>query len=319
MFLRLNDLKVITDKTLMKEHKKLGFSLGLSLFFHIGLVFFLMIWESDREKFKKPLVEVEWVEFILPKVDNAEQIQIVDQEKNTNRMIPEKDYRLSQSHQDILKETKTKKKGSFRNAKNKQGNPLESQRIKAKKSDQVSLNDLKPGFFGPKAIIKETLPRKTGKLNHFRSRLINISMALEEQTSPSNIEVNQNDDYLKDIALGSRTLLRTKEFVYYSYYSRIKKKLQQYWEPKVKIRIIKALGKGREIASVNDRITRLVIILNRSGELTGIRVLSSSGSSDLDGAAIEAFREASPFPNPPIGLANESGEVKINWDFVLET
>ena len=69
---------------------------------------------------------------------------------------------------------------------------------------------------------------------------------------------------------------------------------------------------------MNDRITRLVIVLNRFGELMKIRVKNSSGFRELDEAGMDAFKEASPFPNPPKDLINESGEVKIHWDFVLE-
>ena len=39
---------------------------------------------------------------------------------------------------------------------------------------------------------------------------------------------------LKDVDEGPQTILNTREFVYYSYYSRIKSKLQQFWEPKIK-------------------------------------------------------------------------------------
>ena len=35
-------------------------------------------------------------------------------------------------------------------------------------------------------------------------------------------------------------------------------------------------------------------------------------------AAIEAFKEAAPFPNPPAGIVESDGTIKIRWDFVLE-
>ncbi len=302
----------------MKEHKKTGFFLALSLFLHISLVLLLPVWKSDREKSKKPLMEVEWVELIPIQTDNRERIQIVDQEKKTNGKVPEKNYRLSQSHQDILRETKAKKRGAFRNVKNRQEEALEPKRIRVEKRGRISLDDLKPGFFGPKAIMGKPSPQ-TGRTNNFEVPPLNPSRPLKAQSSTSGIEISQTDDYLKRLALGDRTLLKTREFVYYSYYSRIKKKLGQSWKPRLKIKIMGVLGKGRKIASMNDRITRLVITLNRSGELTGVQVKSSSGLNELDDAAIEAFWEASPFPNPPTGLVNELGEVKINWDFVLES
>jgi TonB family protein len=79
------------------------------------------------------------------------------------------------------------------------------------------------------------------------------------------------------------------------------------------------LRKGRRIASTNDKITRLVITLDKAGELKRIKVKNASGYNDLDDAAIEAFRAAAPFPNPPNGIVNGEEEVEIPWDFVLET
>ena len=49
-----------------------------------------------------------------------------------------------------------------------------------------------------------------------------------------------------------------------------------------------------------------------------VQVLEDSGLRDLDEAAVDAFREAAPFPNPPQGIVEKDGTVKIRWDFVLE-
>ena len=47
------------------------------------------------------------------------------------------------------------------------------------------------------------------------------------------------------------------------------------------------------------------------GRLAGLRVVQSSGSELLDEAALEAVREAAPFPPFPPGLGRE------RWDFTL--
>ncbi len=127
-----------------------------------------------------------------------------------------------------------------------------------------------------------------------------------------------SDDHLKDIDVGSQTLLSTREFVYFSYYNRIKEKLRQYWEPKIKEKITHILRQGRHIASDSDHTTRIVIVLDRKGFLQHVQVKSGSGVEDLDDAAVEAFRAAAPFPNPPKGIVDPDGTVKINWDFIIE-
>lgn len=126
------------------------------------------------------------------------------------------------------------------------------------------------------------------------------------------------DDHLKDVDIGSQTVLSTKEFVYFSYYNRIKDKLRQFWEPKIKEKISHILRQGRHIASNSEHTTRIVIVLDRKGSLQHVQVMSGSGVEDLDDAALEAFRAAAPFPNPPKGIIDPDGTVKINWDFVIE-
>jgi protein TonB len=48
-------------------------------------------------------------------------------------------------------------------------------------------------------------------------------------------------------------------------------------------------------------------------------MLSESGTGDLDDAAVGAFNQAGPFPNPPKGMIDLNQEIKIPWDFVLKT
>ena len=130
---------------------------------------------------------------------------------------------------------------------------------------------------------------------------------------------SQSDDFIKHVDTGVQTLLNTREYVYYSYYSRIKRQLRQYWEPSIKEKMRRILERGRTIASdPENRVTELIIILDSKGTLRKIRVVGASGIKDLDDAAIEAFKAAAPFPNPPAGIIEKDGTVKIRWDFVLE-
>ena len=123
---------------------------------------------------------------------------------------------------------------------------------------------------------------------------------------------------LKELPKGMETVLSTREFLYYSYYSRIKGKIRQYWEPIIKKKVAKILRQGRSIASAQDRITKIVIVLNDRGILEKVQVLGESGLRDLDSAAVEAFRAAAPFPNPPRGMVEGDGKIRIRWDFILE-
>jgi TonB family protein len=125
-------------------------------------------------------------------------------------------------------------------------------------------------------------------------------------------------DYIPDLDGGLETLLSTKEFRYYTYFRRIRSQLNQYWAPRVKKSIIKIYKKGRSIASQQDFVTKTVILLNPKGQLLKVFILGNSGLRELDQAALEALKEASPFPNPPQGIFDSDGFIRLRWDFVIE-
>ena len=56
---------------------------------------------------------------------------------------------------------------------------------------------------------------------------------------------------------------------------------------------------GRQLASSEDKITRCLITLDKEGKLVKVQVIGNSGVQELDQAAVEAFKSAAPFPNPP--------------------
>src|SRR5690606_8589825 len=107
-------------------------------------------------------------------------------------------------------------------------------------------------------------------------------------------------------------------FVYYTYYQRIRAQIRQYWEPSIRQKVRRIFAQGRTIASTRDHITRVIIVLDRTGSLKKVQVVGESGVSDLDEAAVDAFRAAEPFPNPPKGLIESDGNIRIEWDFILE-
>lgn len=125
------------------------------------------------------------------------------------------------------------------------------------------------------------------------------------------------DDYLEDIIQADRTVLSTREFRYFSYYHRIKELLRQYWKPAVERKLSLIWAKGTTIRT-EELTTQLLILLNQKGEITKISRVGSSGLSDVDNAAVEAFQKAAPFPNPPKGIVDSDGFVRIRWDFILK-
>lgn len=128
-------------------------------------------------------------------------------------------------------------------------------------------------------------------------------------------DVSKSQSYL-EVDEGSDTILNTREFLYFTYYLRIKQQLQGYWEHYIKQQINRLL-----VSSVADYIglnkrAKLLIVLDEFGHLTNVSVLEKSGFKGLDDSAIDAVSDAHPFPPPPKGLL-ENNEVMIAWEFVL--
>ena len=132
-------------------------------------------------------------------------------------------------------------------------------------------------------------------------------------------EVSQTLDYIKELDPGLETMLSTKEFKYYTFFSRVRQQLNQHWAPKIRTKVDQIYKQGRRIASTDDMITNCLVTLDSSGKLLRIQIIGVSGIRELDEAATEAFRAAAPFPNPPKGMIDPDGTIKIQWRFVLET
>ncbi len=127
-----------------------------------------------------------------------------------------------------------------------------------------------------------------------------------------------SDDALRGVQEGDRTVLSTREYRYFSYYQRIKELLRQFWKPTVEKKMYLLYEKGKSFGD-DELVTKLLVLLNPTGNIVKISRVTSSGVNDLDDAAIEAFNKAGPFPNPPKGIIDADGFVRINWEFILKT
>lgn len=127
------------------------------------------------------------------------------------------------------------------------------------------------------------------------------------------------EDDVPNVAAGERTALNTQEFVYFGYYQRIRERLDRAWVPILREKVMGMYRRGRMLASDREHTTRIMVHLNAQGEITRVELRDESGTQELDDAAIKAFNQAGPFPNPPRGMVDRSGEIRIPWDFILRT
>jgi protein TonB len=232
--------------------------------------------------------------------------QIVEQEeKKTNEDAPDTPF-LSAQNQHVQKQTVAKDKGEFRNSQKQAASP--------EATPSPKTWSLAPKLNAQDAIAEEGYKKAIQQEKKEEAEKTDTPDKKADQADGS-----QSQDYIKDVDQGLETLLNTREVKYYTYYMRIRRQLTQYWEPKVRTKLSAMFKQGRYIASDTDRVTKLIVVLDRSGNLVKVQIIKESGVTDLDDAATEAFQSAAPFPNPPAGIIDKDGTVKIRWDFVLES
>jgi TonB family protein len=247
-------------------------------------------------------VEIEFVE-PTPSPQLREQKQIVQQEQRLNDEKSDDAKYLSQFDQVVKKQTRAEKTGEFRNT--------------ATPGERVAGSEQAPKEPKPTAPPKKGPGSKVKSLSDLVPKY-SLTPDGRKDLAQHTGDPSQTDDYLKDVEMGLQTALTTREFLYYSYYNRIKAKIRQYWEPNVREQVKIIYRTGRSIASSSDRVTQVLITLDAKGELKRIEVITQSGLQPIDEAAVKAFKQAAPFPNPPKGMVEADGFIRIRWDFILE-
>jgi TonB family protein len=123
-------------------------------------------------------------------------------------------------------------------------------------------------------------------------------------------------DYVEGIEEGDGTFLNTREFKYATFFYRVRDSVASYWE-NLAAQEYRRRDPTGSIYGGKDRSTLLTIELDPQGHLTQVRVREASGVDFLDEVAMQAFRMAEPFPNPPPGIVGADGSIRFNFQFVV--
>lgn len=276
--------------------------LGLSLLLHVFFVFILPLdWFTGvgEQNAEKPLT-VDLDQDLLKKLAESQK-QIVETEQSANKTPPKNAKYLGEHNQTVEQETRAHKVDSFRN-----GAPSSSGQ---NGHEKLALKNL-----APKQKLAPPLPGEYGQNSEKAQPLA--------EGAPGENKPGQdaaNDDYLHGVKEGDRTMLNTKEFVFFGYYHRIRDALDRNWRSKLRSTLENYVYSGRRLAGDRQYVTSILVVLDRHGKVTAVQILGASGARDLDQAAVDAFNQAGPFPDPPTGLVDQDGLIKIRWDFVLQS
>lgn len=267
----------------MTQGQKFQNPFVISLTIHVAVFLMILLFGVYQQKLQQEIVDIEWI-------DTKEKSQVIVR-SDSGEITEHADERafLGEKNRRVSKQTVAK-------------NPSLQERT----TNKPSLAKL-----GVPLITKQDLDG-TRSVDKFQENYSQFNREVQE-SKPA------GGDFVKGIAESTETALNTKEFVFFGYFQRIRSQLDQAWQPILRKQIEGMFRRGRRLASEMEYLTRTVVVLNAKGEVVEVRVLEESGTRALDDAAIKAFNEAGPFPNPPGGLADSKGQIQIRWDFVLRT
>ncbi|MFL5311700.1 MAG: energy transducer TonB [Myxococcales bacterium] len=123
-------------------------------------------------------------------------------------------------------------------------------------------------------------------------------------------------DDLRGVEEGDETLLNSRSFRYAGFINRVKETVGRIWTTQVEDETSKRDPSG-SIYLWKDRRTVVEFTIDKQGELKDVHVTVSSGVDYLDHVALDAFRRAERFPNPPPGLFSPDGTATMGFGFVL--
>ena len=122
-------------------------------------------------------------------------------------------------------------------------------------------------------------------------------------------------DHVDDVEDGEETALNAKKWKFASFFNRVKRQVRDQWRPAEEYR---KRDPTFRIYGMRDRFTLLRVSLKPDGALASVGLETGSGIDFLDDVAVEAFKLAQPFPNPPRQLVEDSGLISFRFGFYFE-
>lgn len=107
---------------------------------------------------------------------------------------------------------------------------------------------------------------------------------------------------------------KAMESKFAAFFKRLKRALKQQWHPEA---LVSWQEPTDHIMGGNERKTVLKVELRPDGYISNLAVSVASGNDFFDDEAVNAFRRAQPFEDPPSALVDSEGLIRFRFGFIL--
>lgn len=273
-----------------------------SFLFHF-LLLLAMVFLAPRFASKPPeVIEIALTSAKPAQQNNKKEKQVVRQALVPDKMKAPEDETLarflSQQKQRVKQESQAAETGMTENRSNS--------------AAQKSVQQKAPQHAQPKQLAQpQQPPEKDGYRN------VDISKELNEMNHLNDGRSMVGEALPTDVKVGSFTALNTDRYLFYTFYSRIEELVRFRWETRVQ----QAIDRFDQATSINagDRNwnTQVEFLLDRKGFLQKALIMKESGIKSFDAAAVNAFKEARVFPNPPQEMVQDDGYIHLQFTFTV--
>lgn len=285
----------MTERVMRQEDKYFQ-AFSLSLLLHIGLFGFYNYFLPAVSQWETSTVPVEIVfEEKTPKKGGKDNPQIVADPEISDKIL-EKVKKQAQFLSLLNRRVKEQMV-----SRNKGDQNINNPNINHRPSDMTALKlKGKPLALTPDGSVSVFSPPREERLG--KSLVLGQSMTR---------------DHIPNVKQGGFTALNTDQFTFYTFFSRINEQIYPRW-----VRNLRQVAHQTPVhyirqAQKSEWVTELVLVFDREGHFVNYEITRSSGLDRLDLAAVEAFRDAAPFLNPPEDMIERDGKFRLVYSFYL--
>jgi len=122
-------------------------------------------------------------------------------------------------------------------------------------------------------------------------------------------------DHLADLEESDATRVNAAQWKHAGFLNRVKQDVYPHWRVGD---VLRERDPSGLVYGWKDRYTLVRVTLAPDGAVRDVFVAAPSGVDFLDRAAVQAFRDAAKFPNPPRALQDDSGAIQFAFGFSIE-